>query len=364
METIRLIVAVAVKHNWSMYQLDVKSAFLNGELEEEVYVSQPPGFEIKGKEYYVYKLDKALYGLKQAPRAWNKKIDRFLVQQGFAKCVNEHGIYCRNTTNKLIICLYVDDMITIGSNDAEMEDFKKNMMNQFEMSYLGNLTYFLGIEFEMNSQGVIIHQRKYALDILKRFKMLNCKPISTLVNTGVKLSLVNDKKEIDPTLFKHIVGSLRYLCHTRPDIAYGVGLISRYMVKPINSHLIAAKRILRYVKGICNLGIRYYRNQKPVDQMIVGYSDLDWSGDKDDKKSTVVYGFVIGNAPFSWSSKKELVIALSSCEAEYIATSMTACQAQWINMLLIEMQQMENEKLELRVDIKSAIDLAKHTWKK
>jgi len=199
METIRLIVAVAIKHNWSMYQLDVKSAFLNGELEEEVYVSQPPGFEIKGKEDYVYKLDKALYGVKQAPRAWNKKIDRFLIQQGFTKCVNGHGIYCRNTTNKLIICLYADDMIINGSNEAEMQDFKKSMMNQFEMSDLGNLTYFLGIEFEMDS---------------------------------------------------------------------------------------------------------------------------DWSGDKDDRKSTAAYVFMIGNVAFSWSSKKESVVALSSCEAEYISASM------------------------------------------
>jgi len=115
--------------------------------------------------------------------------------------VNEHGIYCRNTTNELIICLYVDDMIIIGNNEAEMEDFKKNMMNQFETSDLGNLTYFLGIEFEMNSQGVIIHQRKYVLDVLKRFKMLNCKPISTLVDTGLKISLINDEKEVDLTLF-------------------------------------------------------------------------------------------------------------------------------------------------------------------
>ena len=190
-------------------------------------MNQPPGFEVKGKEEYVFRLDKALYGLKEAPRAWTKKINSFLVQQGFLKCVTKHVIYCRNTTNKLIICLYADDMIVTGNDEEEMKAFKK----KFEMSDLGNLTYFLGIEFEMNSQGVLIHQRKYAQDVLKRFNMLNCKPISTPVDTRVKLSLVNDEKEVNPTLFKQIVGSLRYLCHTRPDIAYGVGLISRYMVK-------------------------------------------------------------------------------------------------------------------------------------
>jgi len=139
-----------------LYQLDVKSAFLNDELEEELYVNQPPGFEINGKEEYVYKLNKALYGLKQAPRAWNKKIDSFLVQQGFLKCVTEHEIYRINTTNKLIVCLYMDDVIVTGNNEEEMKDFKKNIMKKFEMSDLGNLTYFLGIEFEMNSQGILI----------------------------------------------------------------------------------------------------------------------------------------------------------------------------------------------------------------
>jgi len=187
--------------------------------------------------------------------------------------------------------------------------------------------------------------------------MLNCKPISTPVDIGVKLSLASDEKEVNPTLFKQIVGSLRYLCHTRPDIAYGVGLISRYMVKPTTSHLIAAKRILRYVKGTSNYGIQYSKNQS--DELVV-YSDSDWSGDKDDRKSIAAYVFMIGNAAFSWSSEKESVVALSSCEAEYIAAFMTACQAQWINMLLMELQLMKDEKMELRIDSKLAIDLAKH----
>jgi len=173
----------------------------------------------------------------------------------------------------------------------------------------------------------------------------------------VKLSLENDEKEVDPTLFKQIVGSLRYLCHTRPDIAYGVGLISRYMVKPTTSHLVAAKRIMRYVKGTSSYGIQYSKNQNGE---IVGYSDSGWSGDKDDRKSTAAYVFIFGNATFSWNSKKESVVALSSCEAEYIAASMKACQAQWINMLLIKLQLVKDEKMKLRIDSKSAIDLAKH----
>jgi len=140
-------------------------------------------------------------------------------------------------------------MIVTRNNEEEMNVFKKNMMKKFEMSDLGNLTYFLGIKFVMNSQGVLIHQRKYAQDVLKRFNMLNCKPISTPVDTRVKLSMVNDEKEVNPTLFKQIVGSLRYLCHTRPDIAYGVGLISRYMMKPTTSKFSCSKEDSEICEG-------------------------------------------------------------------------------------------------------------------
>jgi len=285
-----------------------------------------------------------------------------LVVRGFLQKYGEdyYEVYCRNTTSKLIVCLYVDDMIITGSNEAETEGFKNNMMKQFEMSDIGNLTYFLGIEFEMNSQGVVIHQRKYALDILKRFKIMNCKPISTPIEIGVKLSLISDEKQVDPTLFKQIVGSLRYLCHTRPDIAYGVRFISRYMVKPTTSHMIAAKIVFRYVKGTYNNGIQYSKNQNDQAYDLIGYSDSDWSGDKDDRKNTYAYVFMIGNPAFSWSSKKESVVALSSCEVEFIAASMEACQAQWINMLLVQLKLKENEKMELTVDSKSAIDLTNH----
>ena len=140
-------------------------------------------------------------------------------------------------------------MIVTGNNEEEMKVFKKNMMKKFEMSDLGNLTYFLRIEFELNSQGVLIRQRKYAQDFLKRFNMLNCKPISIPVDTGVKFSLVNDEKEVNPTLFKQIVGSLRYLCHTRPDIAYGVGLISMYMMKPTTSKFSCSKEDSEICEG-------------------------------------------------------------------------------------------------------------------
>jgi len=251
LETVRLLVAIASGRNWPMHHLDVKSAFLNGPLDEEVYVTQPPGFKIKGKENMVYRLHKALYGLKQAPRAWNKRIDSFLVQQEFVKCKFEYGVYVKKGIegNQLLICPYVDDLIVTGSDVNKIEAFKSQMMREFEMSDLGKLTYFLGMEFIEVAEGLVMHQMKYASDILKRFNMMNCNSSSSPAETNMKLVMNEEEEPVDPTLFKQIVGSLRYLCNSRLDIAYAVGIISRFMSKPRASHLLAAKRVMRYIKG-------------------------------------------------------------------------------------------------------------------
>lgn len=174
METIRLLVALASWRGWKLWQLDVKSAFLNGPLEEEVYITQPPGFELKGSEDKVLKLKKALYGLKQAPRAWNKRIDAFLSKTGFRKCSVEHGLYVKKSDSGgiLLICLYVDDLLITGSSSTEIAEIKRCLSSEFEMTDLGKLSYFLGIEFEQNNKGILMHQRKYILEILERFNML------------------------------------------------------------------------------------------------------------------------------------------------------------------------------------------------
>nr|KYP69348.1 Retrovirus-related Pol polyprotein from transposon TNT 1-94 [Cajanus cajan] len=188
-ETVRLVVALASLKGWPMYQLDVKSAFLNGEIEEEVYVAQPPGFKIKGQEEKVYKLRKDLYGLKQAPRAWNKRIDSFLHQMKFIKCTYEHGVYVKSENNSdlLIACLYVDDLLVTGSNQGMVVDFKRSMMEEFEMTDLGHLSYFLGIEFKKTEKGIVMHQCKYATDILKKFNLYDCNPCATPAEIGLLL---------------------------------------------------------------------------------------------------------------------------------------------------------------------------------
>ncbi|KAK2454958.1 hypothetical protein QL285_002459 [Trifolium repens] len=361
-ETIRLVIALACSRRWPLFHLDVKSAFLNGPLEEDVYVKQPPGFELKGKDDKVLKLHKALYGLKQAPRAWNKRIDSFLVMQGFKKCSVEYGVYvkCSKDKHMLIICLYVDDLLVTGSSSTEIEDFKSQMKSEFEMTDLGKLTYFLGMELLETTGGVVLHQAKYANEILRKFEMMDCNSSVTPADTKVKIEDDNISEEVNSTMFRQLVGSLRYLCQSRPDTSYVVGYISRFMSKPLKSHFLAAKRILRYINGTIHYGVLFPYSSKRENLELVGFSDADWCGDKVERKSTSGYLFKFQGAPVSWCYKKQPVIALSSCETEYVAGSLASCQANWLQSLLSEMGIVEDITVVLKLDNKSAINLAKN----
>jgi hypothetical protein len=209
--------------------MDVKSAFLNGFLEEEVYVDQPPGFEVQEQPVKVYRLKKALYGLKQAPRAWYSRIDTYLIKSGFTRSQNEPTLYTKTDQHGkiLIVCLYVDDMIYTGN--LELTNFKHAMQSEFEMTNLGIMKYFLGIEVDQSTKGIFVCQKKYAANIIKIFRMEECNPAETLIPLGTKLSKKDEGPTVDPTLYKSLVGSLLYLTTTRPDIVYAASLVSRFM---------------------------------------------------------------------------------------------------------------------------------------
>uniref|UniRef100_A0A2N9JBE9 Integrase catalytic domain-containing protein n=1 Tax=Fagus sylvatica TaxID=28930 RepID=A0A2N9JBE9_FAGSY len=359
LETIRLLIALAAQNKWSIFEMDVKSAFLNGYLLEDVYVEQPIGYVVKGQEGKVLKLKKALYGLKQAPRAWNNKIDKYFQEKGFSKCPHEHALYCKVHENGdiLIVCLYVDDLIFTGNNPSMFEDFKKAMAREFEMTDIGLMAYYLGIEVKQTEEGIFISQEGYAKEILKKFEMLDCKPVSTPLECGVKLSRHDEEENVNPTLFKSLVGSLRYLTCTRPDILYGVGLVSRYMEALTMTHLKTAKRILRYVKGTLDFGLLYSPSK---EFKLFGYSDSDWAGDMDDRKSTTGFVFYMGDTTFTWTSKKQPIVTLSTCEAEYVAATSSVCHAVWLRSLLKELHMSQVEATEIFVDNKSALALAKN----
>ncbi|KAH9781902.1 hypothetical protein KPL71_008669 [Citrus sinensis] len=303
LETIILIISLAAQNKWKIFQMDVKFAFLNRFLEEEVYIEQPLGYVVKGYEDKVLRLKKALYGLKQAPRAWNNIIDKYFQEKGFNKCPYEHALYVKEKDKDIfIVCLYVDDLIFTG--------------------------------FKQKEEGIFISQESYAKEILKKFKMNYCKPISTLVECGVKLSKHDKGKDIDSTFFKSLVGSLGYLTCSRLDILYAVGLVSRYMENPKTTHFKAAKRILRYIKGTTNFSLLYSFSN---DYKLVGYSDSDWGGDVDDRKSTTGFVFFMGDTAFTWMSKKQPIVTLSTCEAEYVAATSSVCHAIWLRNLLKEL---------------------------
>ncbi|KAJ3686893.1 hypothetical protein LUZ61_016057 [Rhynchospora tenuis] len=358
METIRLLISLAAQFKWPIYQMDVKSAFLNGVLEEEVYVEQPPGYMKAGKETQVLKLKKALYGLKQAPRAWNSRIDTYLKKNKFKQCPYEHALYVKEKEgNLLYVALYVDDLIFMGNNEKMTKEFKEVMTREFEMTDLGLMKYFLGLEVRQENAGIFVSQEAYAKEILKKYKMDECNPVSTPMELGAKLSKFEGGDRVDASKYRSLVGSLRYLTCTRPDIAYSVGVVSRFMEEPKYSHWKAIKRILRYIKGTEALGL-FYSNSE--EYKLMGYSDSDWCGDVDDRKSTSGYVFYMGDTAFTWASKKQPIVTLSTCEAEYVAASWCVAHTIWLRNLLRELKLPQHEATEIQVDNKSAIELAKN----
>nr|GEX61724.1 copia-type polyprotein [Tanacetum cinerariifolium] len=330
LDTVRSILATAAQKHWEVFQLDVKSAFLQGNLEETVFVQQPVGFEVKGAEEKVYKLNKALYGLKQAPRAWYSRIESYFIKEGFKRCSSEHTLFTKENEGGtlLIVSLYVDDLIYTGNNKRACEEFKSSMMTEFDMSDLGKMRHFLGMEVLQNNKGIFICQRRYAKEVLERFGMENSNPVGNPIVPGTRISGDKEGRKVDPTRFKQLVGSLMYLTATRPDITYGVSLISRYMESPTEMHWCAAKRILRYIQGTTEFGILYKRGGEK--STLVAYSDSDFAGDLDDRKSTSGSVFLLAGGAISWSSKKQPVVTLSTTEAEYIAAAACACQCLWL----------------------------------
>ncbi|CAL8157460.1 unnamed protein product [Prunus armeniaca] len=311
LDTVHLIISLAAQNNWKVFQMDVKSAFLNGVLNEEVYLEQPHGYVKRGEEKKVFKLRKALYVLKQSPRAWYS-------------CINS---YFEKNGSFMIVSLYVDDMIFTGNNLDMLNEFKLSMMREFEMTDLGELHHFLGIEVNQSKKGIFISQESYAKEVLKKFRMENANPISTPCVTGLKLSKDGEGKLVNSTMFQSLVGNLMYLTATRPDIMFSVSLVSRFMENPYSNHWEAAKRILRYVKGTVDYGI-FYEANIPIN--LVGYTDSDLAGSVDDCKSTSGYFFNLGSDVFSWSSKKQPIVALSTTETEYIPASYAGCQILWL----------------------------------
>jgi hypothetical protein len=281
--SIRTIIALAAKMKWKLHQMDVKTAFLNGVIEEEVYIEQPQEFEVEDRKTHVYKLKKALYGLKQAPRAWYGRIDSFLTRLGFTKSKVDSNLYFKVMNDEpIILLLYVVDLFLTGEEKL-ITDSKKKLVAEFEMKDLGLMLYFLGLEVWQSPEKIFLNQGKYAVEILKRFDMLDCKSMNTPMKTKLKLLVDTSSELIDAMLYRQIIGSLMYLTNTKPDICFVVNTMSQYLVEPRRVHLVVAKHVMRYLKGTLDFGLCYNGDQ---DFRLIGYTDSDWAGSVSDRKST------------------------------------------------------------------------------
>ncbi|KAD7117558.1 hypothetical protein E3N88_04826 [Mikania micrantha] len=247
----------------------------------------------------VYKLFKALYGLRQAPRAWNIRLDKVLKDLNFKRSPREYALYRReDQRGVLIVRVYVDDLIVTGSSAKEIENFKNQMRKNFEMSDLGQPSYYLGIEVVQQNRGIAICQEGYATKVLKNANMWDCNPTKYPMEPGLQLTNEDKTELVDPTMYKSIIGCLRYLTHTRPDINYAVGVANRFMEMPRVTHLQAVKHLLRYIKGTLSFGIQYTRNGCGK---LIGYSDSSHANDRVDGKSTTGMIFYYGDGSFAWS---------------------------------------------------------------
>ncbi|KAL0427812.1 UNVERIFIED_CONTAM: Retrovirus-related Pol polyprotein from transposon RE1 [Sesamum latifolium] len=312
--------------------MEVKNAFLHGELDREIYMNRPTGFLNSDHPEYVCKLRKALYGLKQAPRAWYGKIAEFLTHGGYLMTSADSSLFIKAKERKLaVVLVYVDDLIITGDCEEEVLQTKENLSVRFQMKELGHLKHFLGLEVDHCQTRMFLHQQKYSQDLLKKFGMLKCKPISTPVEPHAKMCAHEGQNLEDATMYRKLVGSLIYLTLTRPDIPFAVGVMSRYMQNPKKSHLEVVRRILRYVKG-----------------------------DHDTRCSTTGYVFMLGFRAVSWCSKRQPTMSLLTTEAEYRAAATATQDITWLLQLLKELHQPIEYGVPLYCDNLSAMRLAEN----
>jgi hypothetical protein len=365
LETIRAILALVPSKQLKMHQLDVKGAYLNGVLEEEVYMRQPDGFGDGTRR--VCRLQKTLYGLKQSGREWNKELDRRLRGKVFNSLRSDPCAYIRQDGDDLeIVTVWVDDLLLFTTSDSVMRKLTADLKSVFDVTDLGEPSKIVGIEITHRGDSLTISQPQYVNSILRKYKMEDANPVSTPLDPNIKLRPNEDKREANRSNdYASLMGSLQYLAiATRPDIAYAVNRLAAYTANPSFEHYTAAKRVLRYIKGTQNYGITYRdHNTKligpPDSNLFYGFSDAAYAN-ADDQRSISGYVFLSNMGAITWMSKKQTTIALSTTEAEYVALSEASREAIWLRHLYGELGFVQKEPIILLGDNDGSVSMTKN----
>lgn len=354
MTTVRTILSIAASKGWSLYQMDVKNAFLHGDLAEDIFMKPPPGLFSSSEG--VCKLKRSLYGLRQAPRAWFEKFRSTLLGFSFSQSQYDSSLFIHHTSAGIVLLLiYVDDMIITGSDQASIQLLKQQLQASFHMKDLGYLHYFLGLEVHSDSKGIFLNQHKYTEDLVSLAGLQSAVPVDTPLEVNVKYHRDEGDLLPDPLLYRQLVGSLNYLTITRPDISFAVQQVSQFMHTPRHLHLAAVRRIIRYLKGTSYRGLFFPAS---TSLTLLAYSDADWAGCADTRRSVSGWCMFLGPALISWKSKKQARVSKSSTESEYRAMSTACSEITWLRGLLAELGFPQINATPLHADNTSAIQIA------
>jgi len=322
MTSVRTLIAVAATRSWKISQMDVKNAFLHGDLHEEVFMQPPPGVEAPAG--HVCRLRKALYGLKQAPRAWFERFSSVVRAAGFSSSDHDPALFVHTSgSGRTLLLLYVDDMLITGDDQKYIAFVKRKLSEQFKMSDLGSLSYFLGIEVDCTDDGYYISQSRYTQDLVARSGLTDTRIATTPMELQLQLCSTDGIPLEDPSRYRHLVGSLVYLTVTRPDIAHAVHILSQFVSAPTSVHYSHLLRVLRYLRGTSYRRLFYARTNQ---LQLHAYSDSTWASDPADRCSVTGYCLFLGTSLIAWKSKKQTAVSRSSAEAELRALATTTSE--------------------------------------
>lgn len=350
LQTLRILLAVALQLNLKIHQMDVVGAFLHGEIKEEVFMNPPDGYEIKKNT--TLKLCKSIYGLKKSPKYWNEKFNSFILNENFSRSKNDQCLY---TKDGMYILLYVDDILIFCKDEDKIQMMKSKLHNNFKMKDLGPVSKFLGMQITQTDEEIVINQSQYIQSLLNRFNMADCKSVKCPIEPNYVHEGEKDPKY--EYLCRSLIGGLLYLtlC-SRPDITVAVNILSRYQNVANIQLWNSLKHILKYIKGTKNLSLIYRRNAKPM--VMKCYADADWGSDKVTRRSTSGYTFQINGNTVVWKSKRQNSVALSTAEAEYVSLSEATSEIIWVNNVLLDLSIDIPKPIVLYEDNQSAIKIA------